>query len=1106
MSDRFHPLPFDCLADWVFLEYEAERSIFDIPVGLFFHPEHMDGFRLKLGPDVLATPYGVAAGPHTQLASGILASWLCGARTLELKTVQERGVEVVRPCIRMRDEGLNVEWSQELDPDQSYQQYLDAWVLMYALQQTLAFPGADPETSCDISVGYDLKGLQSSEMRRYFARVRDAGELLDDRLGALSKLPSFPGNVDTMQVSSRLAHRVTLSTLHGCPAGEISAMLRYLALDQDFDIQVKLNPSLLGGDFVDHILHEQLGFVDLEPDRQAFASDLKIDEAVDLISEMRGLAKNAGKSFGIKLSNTLPLRHRGGIFPSSATTMYLSGRPLHPLTVHIALELRRRCGIDLEISFCGGADAFNAADLLSCGFAPITSCSDLLRPGGIPRLGQYIEETRSEMKGSPSVQDFILERARATEWHGEDDFSAAFHNLKRYAEKTLKDPVWRHGHVYRPGIKARKCLELFDCIEAPCTSSCGITQKAPEYLRRIARGDVSGAAAVIREDNPLPVILGRTCHHPCETTCLRTHYDEPLAIRDLKRFAMEYGKSDTPVPSASEPKQAIAVIGAGPCGLSVAWECRKAGLPVTVFEAGETAGGMVHATIPVYRASEEAVLRDLQDLEELGVIFRYKKRFGRDFSLENLREAGFGPVVLAGGAPRGRPLGLDGDQSEGILDGLSFLRERRRGEGPNLHKMRVGVIGAGDVAMDCARTARRLEADVQIIYRRRKLDAPAHPEEIRALAEEGISFVELFSPESLDIRDSRLKALICRPMEVGKPGPDGRPKPLPADGDPRRIPLDLLIVAIGQDADSAVAGIKGLDIGSSGWITVDSSTGRTSLPNLWAGGDAVRGPSSIVDAAGDGRRIAADILKMLNAQKSAPPEHRHLISVHDIIIRRSRRLRKIPAPELPPDQRRGFAEVLQTYGPEEARREASRCLDCDLLCSTCVTVCPNRAFMTLSLEPFAVEWPLSENGETQVFQTQQAHQILLFADWCNACGNCSEFCPTTGHPHLDKARLTLDETCFQEDEGPIFKARRDGSVFELSLHSAGAFYAMRFDQSYEFSGPQFRASLDPKSAELLRIDTTHDSSDPRNWGPCHALLTVGRALKQSRPDLLQALL
>ncbi|MEN8163532.1 MAG: putative selenate reductase subunit YgfK, partial [Acidobacteriota bacterium] len=305
MSDLFRPTPFADLTRWVFTEFEERGSIFDIDRTLFFEPKLDDPFRLELQGTMIATPFGVAAGPHTQLAPGIIASWLCGARVLELKTVQLRGVEVVRPCIRMRDEGLNVEWSQELEPEASFDQYLDAWVLIHALHRRFGWPGPDPETIFDISVGYDLKGLQSEPMRRYFSLVADSGAKLEERLDVLARVrPEFAG----LEVPPRLSSRVTLSTLHGCPSDEIGRMITHLIEDYGLHAKVKMNPSLLGAEFVRSVLHDHLGFTDLEPDEAAFADDLKLGEAVDLVAELDGTAHKAGASFGVKLSNTLPLK------------------------------------------------------------------------------------------------------------------------------------------------------------------------------------------------------------------------------------------------------------------------------------------------------------------------------------------------------------------------------------------------------------------------------------------------------------------------------------------------------------------------------------------------------------------------------------------------------------------------------------------------------------------------------------------------------------------------------------------------------------------------------------------------------------------------------
>ncbi len=1101
MSDRFFTTDFAELADWVFTDLEQRGSVFDIFRDRWFEPRADDGFRLDLGDETIATPFGVAAGPHTQLAAGIVASWLCGARLLELKTVQRRGVEVVRPCIRMRDEGLNVEWSQELEPEQSFAQYLDAWVLVHALHRRLGWPGSGPETVFDISVGYDFDGLVSAPMERYFALVADAGEALLERQRFLGRLRR---DLADLEVPSRLARRVTLSTLHGCPAEDIGRMMGHLMTEHGLHARVKLNPSLLGAEFVRSILHDELGFTDFEPDEGSFAQDLRLADAVDLVAELRGVAARAGVTFGVKLSNTLALRHRGEAFPVSENTMYLSGRPLHPLTVQTAAALARECGPELSISFCGGADALNAPSLLACGLTPVTTCSDLLRPGGIPRLRQYVDTTRAAMDGAQTIDDYCLVRARQSAFAGEDSSEAAAYNLQQYAKRVLFDPAYQRATFHRPGKRSTRGLGLFDCIHAPCIDACGIEQDVPEYLRRVAAGDTDGAVAVIRRDNPLPVILGRTCHHPCETDCVRTHYDEPVAIRDIKRFAMEYG-------SGREDRAkhggggTVAVVGGGPCGLAAAWELRRAGIDVTVFEADAEAGGMVTATIPVYRASDEAVQTDLVALEAAGVDFRYGQRCGLDFSVSDLRAQGFDAIVLAAGAPCGKKLGLAHEEAEGVWDGLRFLRRTRRGGDVAIGR-RVGVIGAGDVAMDCARTAIRLGAEVSVIYRRQAAHSPAHPEEMRALVEEDVVFCELLNPVAIKSEGGVLRGVRCQRMRPGAPGADGRPRPEPVPGEFEVLELDTLVVAIGQNPDPATLEVDGLELDRGGRVVVDPDTGKTSVERLWAGGDVVRGPSSIVAAAGDGRRIARDVVQQMSHRQvsefgAGEKPHSEWLPDKSVVARlmalRAERVKRVPTPELAPADRRGFGEVAGTYSVAEARAEAARCLECDVMCSTCVTVCPNRAFLTYSVEPFSVCWP--EGDEMVEHEVAQPYQVAVINDWCNACGNCTEFCPTAGEPHVDKPRIVFDRQAFELIKDNAFHPLWRDGVFELLARHDGATHRLTWGDVLRYEHPLGAAEFDPDTAKMTGL--TGVAAD---WSVCVVMLALGRGLQRSAPGLLAA--
>ena len=1014
MSDRFRPLGAARLAAWIANEIEGAGSIFGIPRELWFVPTGADRFAFDLRGARLQTPIGVAAGPHTQLAQNIIVAWLCGARVIELKTVQTLDcIEVPKPCIDMQDEGYNIEWSQELTVRESFDEYLTAWVLIHTLQAELGFEGDNPGVLFDLSVGYDLDGLQQPNMRWYLEHVADPGEELDRCVAEVAH--SFPGVLD-LGIPGRIADSVTLSTLHGCPPEEIGAIAEHLLGNWGLHTAVKLNPTLLGYETVREILVDHLRWTNLEPHRPAFDSDIGYPDAIALIDRLQRFGDERGLGFGVKLCNTLPVLNRRPEFSTGEATAYLSGRPLHALAVELARRLSDDTDGCIDISFAGGADAFNTPALLASGLRPITTCSDLLRPGGYLRLRQYLEEIDSALDrtGADDLDELVIKSADGPRSSRE----AAKHNLEVYADSLRDDPELVYGNYRRQHTKTGRSLGFFDCIEAPCTDVCSVSQQVPGYMRRVAAGDIVGAAAIIAEDNPLPTILGRACHHPCEPVCLRTHLDQPVAIREIKRFAMDNAHLDVKPGSFDTASLSVAVIGAGPCGLAAAAEFARGGVRAVLFESREEGGGMVSATIPGYRASATAVHRDLEAITAMGVDVRYGVSVGRDLSLDDLLDGEFSYVVVAVGAQLGLSLGLDGEAATGVLDGLDFLRKARHGAPSGLGR-RVAVIGGGDVAMDCARSARRLvDGEVEILYRRTIGEMPAHPEEIRDLLAEGVTIRELVAPRKILAESNQVRALECATMALGEPDASGRPRPVEVPGGDLTLKLDTLIVAIGQQADLGVFEGSQVKTSRSGYIVVDEESLETSLPRVYAGGDLREpGPSNIVDACGDGQRIARSI--MAREGLSRPREGRDpqvpmdRVDRVDFLARRAQRLPRVEIPRRENIDHRGFDEVIDTLGAEAAAREAARCLDCDHLCSTCDGVCPNRAIATYFIDPRG-------RSSSPLPVADQTPQVAVIADFCNECGNCATFCPTVGRPYTDKPRVFFHRGDFEAESDNAF--------------------------------------------------------------------------------------
>ena len=1064
MSDHFQPMSLSQIAPWVFGELEKRGSIFGIPQELFFRPAAGDAFRTAMYGQALETPFGVAAGPHSQMAQNIVAAWLQGSRFIELKTVQTLDeLEVSKPCIDMQDEGYNVEWSQELKIDQSFNEYLMAWVLIHALHHKLGFAGT-PGMIFNMSVGYNLEGILKPNVQSFLARMDDAGAALEAAVAEVAKV--YPP-VKDLGIPPRLSDNVTLSTMHGCPPDEIGRIAAYLIEERGLQTNVKLNPTLLGPETLRGILNGDLGFKQVTVPDEAFGHDLKYPDALKILNDLRARAAKKGVAFGVKLSNTLEVINHRKVFAAKEKMMYLSGRPLQALTVNLAAKLAAEFKGDLPMSYAGGADCWNVADLLACGMTTITSSSDLLRPGGYARTLQYISEAAAAMKaaGANDLPAFILAKAGAK---GGDAKAAALANLLKYAEEVKKSPLYQRDTFERQETKSSRALGFFDCVKAPCTDTCPIDQDVPAYMDAVKRGALEDAAAIVRRDNVMGATLGRACNHACELTCVRTHYDQPLAIREIKRFIMENGKDPALKVGAPRPGK-VAIIGAGPCGLSAAGFLREGGIEVTVWDARAQAGGMTTTTLPQYRSLPAVVQKDVARLKAAGVKFQFNKVAGKDFTLESLRADGADFIVVAAGAQKGMPLGVEGQESQGVLDGMEFLRAARDGELKTL-KGRVGVVGGGDVAMDCARVAKRLGGDAVVIYRRTMEEMPAHREEVVGLLKEGIAIRELSAPKAVVAANGKLTGLRCSTMKLGEPDASGRRRPVEVTGADFTVELDFLVAAIGQQPALGFLDGSGIEKNRKGYIVADA-TGATSVKDVFAGGDAVNdGPLTLVKAQGDGKRIAAEILRRA-AGLPYPPEVMRCTGGLDLPIelrKRSVRMARVGIPELPAFGRMGFDEVVLTLKMEDAQAEAERCLRCDRFCSICTSVCPNHAILKYEKDAFSAElatWTVkggkAEAGKPEAFAVAQAYQTAVLTDFCNECANCATFCPTAGRPYADKPRLYVSKSEFEAQKDNAFRITGTGAARKIAGRFGGETHELAPKAAgYKYRAPGMSVELD----------------------------------------------
>ena len=924
MSERMYPIPFRSLMNWIVTEYAREGEIFGIHKAY-----HATGKSLPIFGERIETPFGPAAGPNSQLAQNIIASYVAGARFFEVKTVQKMdghdlAVCVPRPCILANDEGYNQEWSTELTVPQARDEYIKAWCAMKLLAKKFGF--GDPDGFViNMSVGYDLDGIKGEKVNTYIENMKNAAETeqFKECLAVLTEL--FPEEKEFIaSISPRISRSITLSTLHGCPPQEIERIATYLITEKKVNTFVKCNPTILGYRTARSIL-DSMGYDYIVFDEHHFNEDLQWEDAVPMFERLQALADKTGVEFGLKLSNTFPVDTTRNELPGEE--MYMSGRSLFPLTIEMCNRISHQFKGKMRISFAGGAEYFNCDKLFAAGIWPITVATTILKPGGYNRLLQMAEKT---------------EAMPFTRFHGTDSAAIEAMSIACRTDVHHVKPI-----KPLPARKSEQKVPWLDCFTAPCKGGCPIEQDIPEYIELCRKGLYGPALKLITEKNALPFITGTICAHRCQGKCTRNFYDESVQIRDTKLLAAENGfealMASIKVPAPVEGKK-VAVIGGGPTGMAAAYFLGRAGVPVTIFERENKLGGVPRHVIPAFRISDEAIDKDVALMQK----YHVEVKLGAPApAVDALKREGYTHILFAVGAWKAGKLDIEGN----VVGVIGWMKDMKRQVKPKL-KGNVVVVGAGNTAMDAARVAKRMGANATIVYRRTKKYMPADEHELHLAMEDGVQFVELAAP----IKQADGK-LTCERMKLGEPDASGRRSPV-ATGELFEIPCDLVISAVGEQVDAELLQANGVEVDRKGRPAFE-----TNVPGVYAAGDAMRGPATVVEGIADAKRFAELVIGKPHTYEI--PEQAYLTHAEAIA-------------------KKGILKMAK-----DACCEASRCLDCSTVCENCADSCPNRANVVIKL-------------------ADGRHEILHVDKMCNECGNCTHFCPYASEPCHDK--LTLFQT------------------------------------------------------------------------------------------------
>ena len=1035
MSDRMNPIPFSNLLSQIINEYNEHQTVFGVRKKYSAINSHVR--PLRLFGEAVEMPFGPAAGPHTQLAQNIAAAYFAGSRFFELKTVQKidgEDLPVSKPCILAEDEGYNVEWSTELTVPNAFAEYVKAWWLCKLMAVELEL-GSPDGFMFNMSVGYDLEGIQTPKIDGFIEGLKDASEhgfqtgiWEECRLAATKAVDNGLLKKVTLDdiaaVSPHICSSATLSTLHGCPAADIEKIAAYLLTEKKLNTFIKLNPTLLGYDYARKTL-DDMGFGYVQFGRFHFEDDLQYSQAVPMLQRLQQLASDTGLEFGVKITNTFPVDIKRGELPGNE--MYMSGRSLYPLSLSVAEKLAKDFDGRLNISFSGGADAFNILGLLNVGIRPVTFATTLLKPGGYNRISQIAE-----------LVDGKMEPDGLSKMTGRIDVSG----LSKLVRDAFSDPNHIKPVKYIPPHMSTKELPLFDCFMSPCSDTCPIHQDITAYMRLVGEERYLDALKVITLKNPLPNITGTICAHPCMSGCTCRFYERSVDIRGKKLIAAKHASvalekylGEKRLHDIKPNGIRVAIIGAGPAGIASAFLLARSGFEAIVYEKRESGGGTVAHVITEQRIPREAISQDIAFATALGARFIY----GREIrSLDELKNEGFKYVIVCTGAGKPGTIRLSGvngcvsgtdtagaSSADGcrVIGSIEFL-ERVVKHDPTLAPGKnVVIIGAGNTAMDAARAAKLLQnnaniadGNVRIVYRRDKRNMPADAEELELAMKDGVEFDELLSPFAYT--DGKL---FCKKNVLGDYDASGRQTPLETE-EIVTINADTVITAVGEKIDTGLYDALEIECDEKGRPLTDSHN-QSSVDCVYIAGDGLKGPATIVEAIRDATVAVNDIMRRSNVRtdnNAIIDEARSLIADTDSAADTDALCAK-----------KGILDISHAAGhilsdtndakPCDCKNACpDTCLGCDRVCENCVDVCPNRANIAVDIPGMNIP------------------QIIHIDDMCNECGNCASFCPYSGRPYKDKLTLFGDLKSFTESENQgfilidkdnrTFRVRYEGTV------------------------------------------------------------------------------